>query len=345
MQTQEQFFQQHAVNGELSADLMAQMLTLPQGDTPAVEPTDGSSASPDAAGTTAATAEPPKEGEPPAAVASPAAAPEPQPVILAKDGIHTIPYDKLEEARREKQAAEERERLAREEAQRLAAEVEALKKAPAPAVVATPSPAPAPVVAPTEVDFGDYSDESMKKAVAQIAEAAAARAAAPLLQELQQLKGQLGEAQKQAEVDATKAHFTAIYTAHPDLDSIVESAEFQKWKDAQPAFARPGIEATLEGGTAPEVIELFSTYKAAAGKTTPPPPPPAATAATAAAVAEKVIAAAKAPVPTSLSEIPAGTSAHHDEAAAMLEMSPEAAMAKFEGKSPEQIQVLLNKVL
>jgi hypothetical protein len=37
--------------------------------------------------------------------------------------------------------------------------------------------------------------------------------------------------------------------------------------------------------------------------------------------------------------------ANHDEAAAMLEMSPTALLRKFEGKTPEQIEALMAKAL
>lgn len=344
--TQHEFFQANAVEGVLPDHLMGELLALPEGDTPFVHVTDGSSATPgaDEDGETAkplgdAPAATPAPS--PAPVSAPAAdpltpAPAPTPVILAKDGVHTINYEVLEEARKGKQQAEA-------EAARLATEVEALKRAQVPAPAATPAPSAAPAADPASVDFGDYSDESMRKAMVSVAQAAADRATAPLLAELQLLKGKQGEADKQAEVDATKAHFTAIYTAHPDIDSILESAEFKAWEAQQPAYVRPAIANTIDNGSAQEVIELFATYKQATGKTTPAPaaqPGPDA-----AAQAAARVAAAKSTVPTSLSEIPAGNAAHHDEAAAMLEMNPTAVMQKFEGLSPAEIEKRLSKVL
>lgn len=344
--TQHEFFQANAVEGVLPDHLMGELLALPEGDTPFVPGTDGSSATP-GAGEDGKTA--PPAGNAPAATPTPSPAPNPDPspaatpaptpapVILAKDGVHTIPYEKLEEARRAEQEA-------RRQAEALAAENARLKAASPAAAAPAPTAAPAPAADPANVDFGDYSDESMRKAVVSVAQAAVDRATAPLLAELHQLKGKMGEADKQAEVDATKAHFTAIYTAHPDTDSILESAEFKAWKAGQPAFVRPAIEATLNEGTAQDVVELFDAYKQAAGRTTPAAAPAGAPA-DAAALAAARIAAVKAPVPSSLSEIPASTSVHHDEAAAMMEMNPMAVMGKFEGKSPEQIQALLSKVL
>lgn len=262
---------------------------------------------------------------------------------MAKDGVHTIPFEKLAEAR-------EGERVAREEAARLAAEAEALRQqlATAQAPAASPAPTAAPAPAGEKVSFGDYSDDAITQGVEKVAAQAVAKAVAPLQAELESLRGKLGEKEQQAVVDATTGHMTAIYTAHPDLDSILESREFAAWKGSLPAYAQPGVEQTLEAGTAQQVVELFNDFKKATGTTqaaaTPSPAPsPAASAAARAAAA---IAAAQTKTPTSLSEIPAGASAHVDEGSAMAAMTPEAALARFEKlNSPDQIEALLNRVI
>jgi hypothetical protein len=50
-------------------------------------------------------------------------------------------------------------------------------------------------------------------------------------------------------------------------------------------------------------------------------------------------------MPTSLSEIPAGSQVHSNTAKQMAEMSDTALMNMFEGKTPEQINALLSKVI
>lgn len=331
--TQAEYFQQHQVDGVIPDALMGDFLSLPEGDTLSLIG-EGTSATPGADSTKATTAtdpvDPPKDGAP---VTDPAAA-TPPPVILAKDGIHTIPYEKLEQERRDRQAAEA-------EAARLAAENEALKAAAsAPAAAQAPAaPDPTTAVDPAaEVDFGDYSDEAMRRGVS----ALVAKAVAPLQAELETLRGTKAA---EEQVSAAEAHWTQIYGAHPDLDSIVESAELAAWIGQQPTFLQGAYRATLEQGTAPEVIEMFTAFKGATGKTTPTPTPTPAPGADAAARAAAAIAAAKSPVPTSLSEIPASTSAHHDEAAAMLEMNPQALMQRFENLSPQEIEKRLARVL
>lgn len=324
---QAEFFQQHAVDGVLSPQHMAQLLVsgLPEGETPSVK--DG-------------TDEPPvvEAEKTPAPAATPEPTPAPVPVVLAKDGVHTIPFEKLQEARDAAQTA-------KDEAARLAAEAEALRKQLAQVQAApAPTPAPAPAVdASEEVDFGDYSEEALRKGVQTLV----AKTVAPLQAELESLRGKLGEAEKAKEVDATTAHWSAIYGKHPDLDSIVESAELETWIKAQPSFAQAGIRQVIEQGSAPQVIELFDTFKASTGKTRPPAssasPAPSATAAAEAAAA--IAAASKAKPPTSLSDIPAGSQAHVDPNAALLQATPQQLMARMATMSPAEIEALVARAL
>lgn len=58
-----------------------------------------------------------------------------------------------------------------------------------------------------------------------------------------------------------------------------------------------------------------------------------------------MVAATKPKAPTSLSEVPAGTSAPHDEVAAIREMSGTNLMNKFAGKTPDQILELMSRII
>lgn len=147
--------------------------------------------------------------------------------------------------------------------------------------------------------------------------------------------------QKQ-QIDAVQSHLSAIYAAHPDADSIAESKELADWIEAQPSFARAGYQAVLQQGTTAEVIEFFDTFKQATGKAAQQNTPEQSDVS---AAAKAALAKAKAQVPTSLSEIPAGSKAHHDEAEALMEMSDSNALNSFMGKSPEQIRALLERAL
>ncbi len=286
---------------------MMQMLNLPEGDSAKAQVSE-----PDA--------EAPPEPDTPVEVT----AVEQKPVILAKDGVHTIDYEKLVEARE----AEKHWKQVAAEAQ---AQLEAQKAAPA-------APTQPEAAMPEDADlFGDFSEEAIAKGVEKMV---AARTAAIEAKFEQKLNAVLAPLQAKQAESASDAHFATIEAVHPDVDSIAQSEQFAKWIDAQPSFVRDGYKAVIAQGTAEQVIEALNTFKAATGKLAP-----TAAKVNVEAAAQAAIAKAKSAPPMSLSEIPAGTNVATDEAAAMMEMSNTGLMSKFEGKTPEQINALMNRVL
>lgn len=316
MKTQEEFFLANQVDGQLTDVQTMQMLDLPEGDTTA-KPEDSNVPA------VAATAEPVAKVD--------VAKVEAEPVIVAKDGIHTIPYEKLAEAR-------EGERVAKAQLVDLAQQLEALKSAtPAQAVAAAQAANPAATPEEIAALFGDFSEEAIAQGVEKLV---AARTAAIEASFDAKLAAALEPLQQKHAESATETHFSAINKAHPDVESVVPSQEFANWINAQPSVVRGSLKTAIEQGTAPEVIEVLDAYKAATGKTA------ASTVKTdVAAAAQAAIAKAKSAAPMSLSEIPAGSSAKTDEVSAMLEMSSMGLMEKFDGKTPEQIMALMNRIL
>ncbi len=308
MTTQAEFYEANAVDGNLSDAQMMQMLTLPEGDSAQAQVSE-----PDAGAT--------PEPVPPVEVK--AVEPEPKPVILAKDGVHTIPFEKLTEARE----AEQHWKQVALDAQ---TKLEAAQK-----------PAPAePVPAETQVDedlFGDFSEEGIKNGVKKLV----ASERDVIRQELRaELEKELAPLKEQRAMTAAEAHFAAIEAVHPDVGSIAQSAEFKAWIDKQPSFVRDGYQAVIAGGTAEQVIEALNTYKADAGKLATTPVKTSVEAA-----AQAAIAKAQSKPPMSLSDIPAGSMVASDEAEAALEKSSAGMMSMFEGKTPEQINTLMNRIL
>ena len=313
MTTQTEFYLANQVDGSLTDAQTMQMLTLPEGDSTSVQ-----SGQPDPAADGNEPVEVAKEVDP--------ASTEPQPVILAKDGVHTIPFEKLAQAR-------ESEKLARAQLAELQEQLATLKSAPVQEQASSPQ-------ASTPLDvaelFGDFSEESIAKGVDKLVAAKTAAIEARLAQ----LVAVLEPIQSKQIESATDAHFDAINSRHPDVESVVLSQEFANWVNKQPSVARPAIQAAIEQGSATEVIEVLDAYKLASGKTATAPARVDATAA-----AQAAIAKAQAAPPMSLSEIPASSSAAIDEVSAMRAMSSTGLMSKFEGKSPEQIMALMNRIL
>lgn len=361
-------------NGDIPSDkMMAALLSggLIEGDTPGGEPGEGGAPGAADAGnggggegkegasTPAPPAEPPAAPAPPAPAPAPAATPAPaappaedpaNTVILAKDGKHTIGYDKLVEAR-------ERAKAAETEADRLRQELEAARRAPAPAPApASTSPAPAPAAAPAEDQplFGDYSEEAMRAGVQ------------ALIQKnldgfVKQLEGRLTPLQEQQARSAMQEHLATIYAVHPDADSIVQSTEFEQWKAAQPSSFRKAIEATQREGDAQEMVEMLDAYRkshprqdnpatapAAAPAATPAAAPAPATAGATgdpAARANAAIEAAPSRPTASLSSIPAGGPPRSGEDNAFQDKSVVDMLGMFDGKSPDDIMKMLDKAL
>lgn len=268
---------------------------------------------------------------------------------MAKDGVHTIDYQKLVDEREARQTAQSALQAAQ-------AELAALRATPA-----TPaSPAPATPAQPAatgfdfEVDLGDFSETAIANGVKQaVASGVNARTTA-LEAQIKVLQDGLTAQQTAAVESEDEAHFKAISNAHPDVESVVVSKEFASWRDKQPAYAAHGITAVIEGGTAAQVIEALNAYKQATGvKTVVPVPTPAPggaapTATTDPAIqaaAQAAINAARSAAPVSLSDIPAGSAAHHDPVAAILDMSSTQQMQMMLGKTPEQIAAIVDKCL
>lgn len=340
-QTQSEYFQTHAVDGQLTDAQMVELLSLPEGDT-GFTPDSGE---PDAASAEADKTTQVDDSNPqPAATGDKQGEPEanadPEPVLLAKDGKHTIPYEKLVEARE----AEKHWKAQAEATQRQLAELQNAAQQRADAGQAPTATDNAVATATAAIEsgvspdiFGDFSEEALSKGIQKLVQMGVEQQLAAIRGELAQVVEPLKATQAKS---ATEQHYQAIYTAHPDADSIAESKELADWIAKQPTFARTAYTQALQAGTTQEVIELFSAFKDATGTTQAPPAKPDV-----AAAAKAAIAAAKTAPPTSLSEIPAGSPVAHDEATAMLEMSSTSLMKSFEGKSPEQIEAMLSRVM
>ena len=239
--------------------------------------------------------------------AQPAASNKPDPanaVILAKDGKHHIPYSKLEEARQAEQAARAAAKAAQDELAALRAQAEQRAAAGvAPTAADNASAIVQKALESGEVDpaiFGDFSEEAMAKGIATLVSQGLTQGFTALRQELAPITAQ-------HQMSEVEKHYGAIYQAHPDADSVVESQELDSWINSKPSFVRDAYRAVLDPqgqGTAAQVIELFDTFKKETGATKAAPAP--APSVDPKAAAKAAIAAAQPAVPTSLSDFPGG---------------------------------------
>lgn len=245
-------------------------------------------------------------------------------VILAKDGKHTIPYSKLEEARHAEQAARQAEQAAQAAAKAALDELAALRAQAEQRAAAGVAPTAADnasaivqqALESGEVDpaiFGDYSEAAMAKGIATMIR----QGFASLRQELEPITAQ-------HQISAVEKHYGAIYQAHPDADSIAESQELENWIASKPSFTQDAYRAVLGpqgNGTAQQVIELFSAFKKETGADQAASAP--APSVDPKAAAKAAIATIKPAVPSSLSDFPggrAGPTSFTDRMASMSEV-------------------------
>jgi hypothetical protein len=259
-------------------------------------------------------------------------------VVLARDGVHHIPYETLVKHREGEQHWKAQAEAAQQQLAELQAQAQARADAGAAPTKTDQMVATAEAAIEAGADagmFGDFSEEALAKGIATLVEQKVAQQVdARVKAALEPL------ATKQAQ-DAASAHENAIFAKHPDADSIAQSAEFAEWVNAQPSAVRNaywGLFDTKTGGTAAEIVEVFDAFKAAS---TPKTSQPAAAVSKAAASA--AVAAAKAPPPASLSSIPGARvegASVLDRAADMSGPEMLEAISKF---SPEQTEAWLNR--
>jgi len=258
-------------------------------------------------------------------------------VILAKDGKHTIPYDKLVEARNgEKEWKQKFDEAQQQLAQLQADAQQRIDNGQAPTTQDSHA-----AIAQQAIDqgidpaiFGDFSEENLAAGIQKVVDMRVATMVD------QRLKDVLAPLQQQQAVSAEQAHFTEIFAVHPDAESIVESKEFSDWKNAQPSFLKDAYETVLDKGSSTQVVELLGLYKS----NTQSGHQAVQTANDAVkAVAQKAVSQAQTPPPNSLSDLPAGSPAGVSRDERLAAMSPAQLADEMQGWTPEQVEQFLNR--
>lgn len=258
-------------------------------------------------------------------------------VVMAKDGKHTINFEVLADTReklREKSAQLE---LANQQLAELQAQAQARADAGQAPTQADSDVAAAQAAIDAGVDpdlFGDYSPEAVSRGLRKIN----AEQLEDLRAEVAELRAALQPLQQQTFKSARDAHLSAIRTAHPDADSIVESQEFAEWKAGQPSIVQQALDRALAEGSTGQVIEVFDAFKKAGAVSQPP----AQTKADPAAAAKATIDALKPTPPASLSDIPGGRPAAVSLFERLSGMPAYAQVDAMDGMTDEQINSYLN---
>lgn len=335
--TTNEFFQTHAPSGDMNPQQAAQLLELAMGDTGSTPDNGGAPSDTPEADQGAAAWQGNEEGQP--GVKTPAADPDPaNTVVLAKDGVHTIAYQKLVDARAGEQHWKSQAAAAQQQLEALQQQAEQRANAGQAPTATDNAAAAAAAAIENGVDpeiFGDYSEEALAKGIRTLVNAQVSQMTEKMRGELSQLVQPLQ--QKQA-TDATQAHYQTIYEKHPDADSIAESKELADWIAKQPSFARAGYESVLQKGNAAEIVEFFDQFKSATGKTQQPAVDPKA-------AARAAIANMAPTVPASLTDIPGGRAGAVGRMEALDQLNAVDQLEAMQGMNPQQIEAYLNRQL
>lgn len=329
MNTQNEFIQ--SLNGEIPTPQQAAQLlemTMQQGDTGTQPDTSGAptTATDEGAGTQAGDAG--KTGPNDEGMNAD------NTVIMAKDGKHTIGYDKLVDARKGEQHWKSQFDAANAELAALRAQAEARAasgQAPTGADVQVAT-AQAAIDAGANPDiFGDFSEEAIAKGIQTLVDAKVEAIVAQKLEPIQK---------KQANEEADQ-HYNAIYSKHPDADSLVESKELADWIGSQPSFVQAGYKDVLDKGTTDQVIELFDRFKQATGSAQAR----AESQDEIRARAKSAVAQATPAVPASLSDFPGGRAGGVTRDEVMAGMNGPDMLEAMADMTPQQIDAYLNRRL
>lgn len=278
--------------------------------------------------------------EPPAADAvnpeeSKPAAVEPEPVVLAKDGQHTIPFSELE--------------AARERTRQLEQELLALKSQPATQLPAEGGTTEASTEPPAE-----SNEDKLSRLRDELREAmftANTELAAKLEKECDALNRQIWSDDQDAK-DAARKAAEAREQANRDIQSrasaLIEKYPFLDHTDPSKANTKAinlvvaeRLRLEAEGMPTAEAMERAVADVAPLFDKNPTQQ----TDADVARRAAEAISKAKNPVATSLSQAPAGSKPMHDEGEVMRNMDINRLSQSLESKSPEEIMRIMAKAL
>lgn len=258
-------------------------------------------------------------------------------VIVARDGKHTIPYEKLAEARtNEKLARTESQEwkqkfdAAQQQLAELQASAQERKDNGQAATVQDNQANIAQQAIDQGVDpaiFGDFDEKGLVDGIQKLVDM---RVSAMVQQKLETA---LAPMQQQQQVSAEQAHFNEIFTAHPDAESIVESKEFSAWLDNQPSITKGAYNTVLNKGSASQVVELLGLYKSGTQSTQ------AAQQQNDAVRVAAMQAVNKAPtnVPHSVTDFPAGNPTGQSNDERLANLSGPELLAEMSKWTPEQI--------
>jgi acyl-CoA-binding protein len=107
---------------------------------------------------------------------------------------------------------------------------------------------------------------ALKKVVKAVEERTQRKIEESLTEFAQAVQEYLNPRLKKIEEAATgSVHYNAIKAAHPDFEKYRDDGSLKTWVDEQPSLLKSAYNKVYTGGSADEVIELYTLFKAAKG--------------------------------------------------------------------------------
>lgn len=253
------------------------------------------------------------------------------PELMAKDGKNTIPYSQLTEAR---ERGDQLEHLASE--QKIL--IEQLQAAQKKDELEGTTEAQDALIEEYEGNYPEIAEE-MKPLFEKMVAEGISKALEGLESKFDEKVAPLKQTQDE---DANKVRHNAIIAEHPDGVELYHDPKLKEWIDGHTPAIRNAYNSIMEASTAEDMNGLFSAYKDANGLNKP-----AETTVEKSTTekAKEIIAKTKDKSPVSMTEIPSTVPVENNEVEVAQNMS-QAQMAKhLEGKTPEQINAWMNKVM
>lgn len=250
------------------------------------------------------------------------------PVVLAKDGMHVIPFEELQSAREQARywQARAEEALAQQQAEK------------------PPEQAPIPRVDLKELrrelrEAAFMEDEDREAEIQEKIDAEILRRAEEAA--YQRIERRDADARQRAAESAIQQAASKAIADYPFLDHTGPEANHEAIAQVQALSA-----LYANNGAAPAEALSRAVGKVVKMYVSPPPQTPGASrTADIEAKAAEAIAKARSPAPNSMSAIPSASVPHHDEAEAILNMSPAQLSAKFASMKPDQIEAVVSRIL
>lgn len=258
-------------------------------------------------------------------------------VILAKDGKHTIGYEKLVEARQGEQHWKAQAQAAQAELQRLRDEAAARATAGEAPTSQDNQLAAAQAAMDQGVDpaiFGDFSEEALAAGIQKLIDAKVEARVSALVDQ------KLAPIQKKEAESAASAHLNAIYEAHPDATPLRRArSSGTGWRPVRPMSARASPRCWK---TAPRPMSSNCSVRSS------PPPETLSSRSSSRTrktrrLAQAAINKAKTEPPASLSDIPGGKPPAGNRFEAIAAMDPASMSDALRGMSPDQVEAFLNR--